>query len=60
MDDATCDINWMRLALEEWKEAAKNGEEINAIMDQYSKDDQKQMEVSMFLFLARNDTGPHC
>lgn len=47
MDDATSDINWMRLALEEWKEAAKNGEEINAIMDQYSKEDQKQMGVRL-------------
>lgn len=45
MEETTSDINWMKVALEEWKDAAKNGEEINQIMDQFTKEDQKKMDV---------------
>lgn len=48
----------MGIALTEWKEAIKNGDEINTLMEKLSKDDRKQMDVRIQL-LAIEKSNPH-
>lgn len=50
IDCATSDIHWMKIALNEWNEANKNGEHVMAIMEQLSKDDAKQAHVNIANF----------
>lgn len=49
VDSASSDIHWMKIALSEWNEATKNGEEVMAIMERLGKDDEKQAHVILFI-----------
>lgn len=65
VDAATADIQWMKIALSEWNEATRNGEQVNEIMQQLAKDDDKMAKVYALLFhflLEGNKStfAPHC
>lgn len=45
MDNMARDIHWMKSALAEWQQAMQRGEETNALIEKYCRDDEKRAEL---------------